>query len=126
VETACAHGKVLVIDDEPHLRDLIKDVLEPEGYQVFCAANGADGIALNKQKDPDVIILDLRMPGMDGIETLRNIRTSDKQVRIVILTGYASPDTIREAADLNASEYLSKPFENDDLVSVIANACQLK
>lgn len=126
METAYARGKVLIIDDEPHLRDLIKDVLEPEGYRVFCAANGADGIALNRQQDPDVIILDLRMPGMDGIETLRHIRASDERVRIVILTGYASPDTIRDAADLDASEYLSKPFANDDLVSVIANACKLK
>jgi two-component system, NtrC family, nitrogen regulation response regulator NtrX len=117
--------KILVIDDEPELRELMKDVLEDEGYQLFCAGSGADGIALNTQEDPDLILLDMRMPEMDGIATLRAIRTSDDQVPVIILTGYGCPDTIRDAADLDVSEYLSKPFENRDLVSIIANAFEL-
>ena len=111
--------KILIIDDETDLRDLMKDVLEEDGYQVFCAANGPDGILLNKQKNPDVILLDLRMPEMDGIETLRNIRDTDDEVNVVILTGYGCPDTIRDSFDLNVSEYLSKPFENRELLSII-------
>ncbi|MCX6233310.1 MAG: response regulator [Bacteroidetes bacterium] len=120
-----ANWKILMIDDEPELLDLMKDVLEEERYQVFCASNGSDGILLNEQKNPDLILLDLRMPEMDGIETLRNIRKNDDKVRVVILTGYGCPDTIRDAADLNVSEYLSKPFENEDLVSVISKALEL-
>jgi len=114
--------KILIIDDERDLRELMKDVLADEGFEVLCAANGADGVLLNAQEDPDLIILDLRMPGMDGITTLRNIRTCDDRVLVVILTGFASPDTIRDAAELNVSEYLSKPFSNGDLVSVITSA----
>jgi two-component system response regulator (stage 0 sporulation protein F) len=114
--------KILIIDDEADLRDLMKEVLEEEGYQVFCAANGADGIQLNEAMNPDVILLDLRMPEMDGIETLRNIRKTDGTVNVVILTGYGCPDTIRDAADLNVSEYLSKPFENRELSSIIGKA----
>ena len=111
--------KILVVDDEIELLSLMKQVLEDEGYQAFSAANGADGIRLNEREHPDLIILDLRMPEMDGIETLRQIRKKDDKVKVVILTGYGSPDTIRDAADLDVSEYLSKPFENDHLVHII-------
>ncbi len=111
--------KILVIDDERELLTLMTDLLVDEGYQVRTAANGSDGIRLNERENPDLIILDLRMPEMDGIETLRRIRKKDDKVKVVILTGYGSPDTIRAAADLDVSEYLSKPFENDQLVRII-------
>jgi DNA-binding NtrC family response regulator len=61
------------------------------------------------------------MSSLDGIATLRQIRKTDEKVKVVILTGYGSPDTIRDAADLNVSEYLSKPFENDALLQVVKN-----
>jgi len=112
--------KVLVIDDELDLLSLLMGVLTDEGYQAFSAANGADGVRLNELENPDLIILDLRMPEMDGIETLRQIRKKDNKVKVVILTGYGSPDTIRDAADLNVSEYLSKPFDNEQLLRVIS------
>ena len=112
--------KVLVIDDELDLLSLLMGVLTDEGYQAFSAANGAEGVRLNELENPDLIILDLRMPEMDGIETLRNIRKQDDKVKVVILTGYGSPDTIRDAADLNVSEYLSKPFDNEQLLRVIS------
>ena len=118
--------KVLIIDDETDLQELIKDVLEEKNYQVFCASSGADGILLNEQKNPDLIILDLRMPEMDGIETLRNIRNADDSVIVVILTGYGCPDTIRDATDLNVSEYLSKPFGNSELLDIIDKALNIE
>ena len=114
--------KILIIDDESDLRYLYKRLLELKNYQVFCAASGPEGIRLNEQKNPDLIILDMHMPEMDGIETLRNIRKTDDTVIVVILTGYACPDTIREAVDLNVSEYLSKPFENKELLTIISKA----
>ncbi|MCX6280255.1 MAG: response regulator [Bacteroidetes bacterium] len=125
MEKEFLNRKILMIDDEPELLEVMKDLLEEENYQVFCASNGAEGIQINEQKNPDLIILDLRMPEMDGIETLRNIRKSDNNVRVVVLTGYGCPDTIRDAADLNVSEYLSKPFENEELVSIISKALEL-
>jgi len=112
--------KILVIDDEPDLLILVKELLEEEGYQAFCAPNGADGIHLNEEKNPDLIILDLRMPEMDGMETLRQIRKKDDKVRVIILTGFGSPETIRDAADLNVSEYVNKPFDNEQLIHVIS------
>ena len=119
------HRKILIIDDETDLLELMRDVLEEENYQVFCASNGADGILLNEQKNPDLIVLDLRMPEMDGIETLRNIRKADDNVIVVILTGYGCPDTIRDATDLNVSEYLSKPFGNSELLDIIDKALNI-
>ena len=114
-----------MIDDEQELLDMMKAMLEEKGYRVFCAANGSEGIRLNEQENPDLIILDLRMPGMDGIETLRNIRASDTSVRVIILTGFGSPDSIRDAADLNVSEYLSKPFENEILLQIVKDNLSL-
>lgn len=122
----CIRRKILVIDDELELLSLMKEVLEARGYQALCAINGADGIRLNEQEQPDLIVLDLRMPVMDGIETLRRIREHDPDVRVVILTAYGSPDTIREAADLNVSEYLSKPFDNKELIHIIGAALERK
>jgi two-component system response regulator (stage 0 sporulation protein F) len=122
MDIALKSPKIVVIEDDQDLQHLISLMLVREGYQVFCASNGPDGIRLNEQENPDLILLDLRMPGMDGIETLRQIRQSDEQVLVVILTGYGSPDTIREAADLNVSEYLSKPFATSDLVGIISKA----
>jgi CheY-like chemotaxis protein len=118
----CKAMKILIIDDESELRYLYKKLLELQNYQVFCAANGIEGILLNEQENPDLIILDMHMPEMSGIDTLRNIRNTDDSVVVVILTGYACPDTIRDAVDLNVSEYLSKPFENKELLNVISKA----
>jgi DNA-binding response OmpR family regulator len=97
------------------------ELLEKAGYRVICAANGAEGIHLNKQETPDIIVLDLCMPGMDGIETLRWIRKQDREVSVVILTANGSPDTIRDAVGLNVSEYLSKPFENSEFAALIGD-----
>jgi DNA-binding response OmpR family regulator len=118
------YWKILIVEDDPDLSGLMKAVLEKAGYLVACAANGADGILLNERNDPDLILLDLHMPEMDGIATLRNIRERDDRVVVVILTGYACPDTIRDAADLSVSEYLSKPFANQHLLGVIGKALE--
>ncbi len=116
-----ARRKILIIDDERGLREVMTELLEKTGYQAICAANGADGVRLNEQENPDIIVLDLCMPGMDGIETLRRIRKQDSEVSVVILTANGSPDTIRDAVGLTVGEYLSKPFENLELVNLIGD-----
>ena len=114
--------KILIIDDEEDLRLLFKKILTPEGYSVFAARNGRDGIKINQKNDPDVILLDLRMPGIGGIETLRRIREKDAKVVVIILTGYGDAGTIRDAADLNVYEYMSKPFNNETILKTIKEA----
>ena len=121
MRTKPARRKILIIDDEQDLREVMTEVLETAGYRAISASNGADGVRLNELENPDIIVLDLRMPGMDGIETLRRIREQDSEVSVVILTANGSTDTIREAVGLTVSEYLSKPFENPEFVELIGD-----
>ena len=118
--------KILVIDDEKDLCFLFKKILTPEGYTVFTAGNGYDGIKINQKSDPDIILLDLKMPGIDGIETLRRIRKKDSSVIVIIITGYGDAETIREAEDLNVYEYMSKPFNNETVLKTIKEAVASK
>ncbi|MDP2929267.1 MAG: response regulator [Candidatus Omnitrophota bacterium] len=118
--------KILVIDDEKDLCFLFKKILTPEGYTVFTAGNGYDGIKINQKSDPDIILLDLKMPGIDGIETLRRIRKKDSGVIVIIITGYGDAETIREAEDLNVYEYMSKPFNNETVRKTIKEAAASK
>lgn len=119
--TKPARRKILVIDDEQDLREVMTEVLETAGYRAISASNGADGVRLNERENPDIIVLDLCMPGMDGIETLRRIREHDSEVSVVILTANGGTDTIREAVGLTVSEYLGKPFENPEFVELIGD-----
>jgi len=114
--------KVLIIDDEKDLCFLFEKILTPEGYTVFAAHNGYDGIKINEKSNPDIILLDLKMPGIDGIETLRRIRKKDADVIVIIITGYGDAETIRNASDLNVYEYMSKPFSNETVITTIKEA----
>ena len=118
--------KVLVIDDEKDICFLFENILTPEGYTVFTALNGYDGIKINEKSDPDIILLDLKMPGINGIETLRRIRKKDPGVIVIIITGYGDAETIREAADLNVYEYMAKPFNNETVIKIIKEAVASK
>ena len=115
--------QILVIDDEPDLCYLLEDILGGEGgYEVITTPDGFEGIKRNEDSNPDLILLDLKMPQMGGIETLRRIRKKDKDVIVIILTGYGDAETVRDAADLDVYEYISKPFKNHDIISVIEEA----
>ena len=114
--------QILVIDDEPDLCYLLEDILGEEGYEVITTPDGFEGIKRNEDSNPDLILLDLKMPQMGGIETLRRIRKKDKDVIVIILTGYGDAETVRDAADLDVYEYISKPFKNHDIISVIEEA----
>ena len=120
--TPTKRGVILVIDDEPDICCLFEQILGEEGYTVLSAHNGLEGVACNTASNPDVIILDLKMPKMDGVETLKAIRKTDQEVTVIILTGYGSAKTIRDALDLNVYEYISKPFENDTIRRVVGEA----
>jgi len=125
MNTESTRNKILVVDDEPDMLELMMMVLTRKGYQSFGATNGADAIIVNDKENPDLIILDLRMLEMDGIETLRHIRKMDAKVRVIILSGLPdgadSPATIKEMADLDVSERLCKQLDNDELLDVISD-----
>ena len=97
-------------------------LLTNEGFSVITAGDGVEGVQKNEENDPDVIILDLNMPKMGGLEALREIRKTDKDVRVIVLTGYGEIKSIREAADLDIFEYVSKPFRKAMIIDCVKEA----
>jgi CheY-like chemotaxis protein len=114
--------KVLVIEDEPYLCDLIADVLEAEGHQPAKAANGLDALSRVAERKPQLILLDLMMPVMDGWEFMAALRANPawRDIPIVIIT--AVYDIARTQQESGASAVISKPFDIDQLVDVV-NSC---
>lgn len=109
--------RVLIIDDEAAIRESLKDWLMEDGYHVDLAESGEDAIAIARKKDWEVILLDLKMPGMDGIETLRRLKEEeiDTQAEIIIMTAYATIETAVQAMKEGAFDYLVKPFDPDEV-----------
>ena len=100
--------KVLVIDDEPNILTLIDFLLRHEGYDVVLANNGAKGLELYRHERPDAIVLDLKMPEMDGIAVLTHIRSVDRTQPVIVLTGDTSTETERQVRALGVTEFLVK------------------
>jgi DNA-binding NtrC family response regulator len=111
--------KILVVDDEQGILDLFKKVLDKEGYAVITALNGQEALKAVKEENPDLIILDIKMPGMDGIETLGGIKKIDKKAMVLMLTAYGTLDSAKEALKLGAHDYITKPFKLDYIKEVI-------
>ena len=101
-------AKVLVIDDEPNVRALLDMLLRSKGYDMMLADNGWTGLRLYRQEHPDVILLDLQMPKLDGMAVLKQIRSVDLKQPVIVLTGDTSPETERQVRALGASEFIVK------------------
>ncbi len=104
-------SKILVVDDEVKACDLLKRFLEKKGYDVITANNGEDAIAKVKNEKPDVILLDIRMPGMEGTEVLKRIREFDKDIGIIMVTAVKEEETGKKALKSGADEYITKPID---------------
>jgi DNA-binding response OmpR family regulator len=110
------YTKVLVIDDDQAMRDTLKIVLEPQCFEVYEARSGPEGIQATKQIKPDVIILDLLMPDMDGWQVTKAIR-GFSSVPILVLSAVSKPEMVAKALDEGADEYLIKPMPSSVLVA---------
>ncbi len=106
--------QILVIDDEMGPRESLRMLLKPN-YQVHTADCVEAGLKLLKEKQPDTIVMDIRMPGMSGIEGLRQIREIDPNLSVIMLTGFGALDTAKEALRLGANDYISKPFDAHEM-----------
>ncbi|MCL6599689.1 response regulator [Alicyclobacillus macrosporangiidus] len=107
--------KVLIVDDQFGIRVLLQEVLLQEGYQVFQAANGPAALEIVKQESPDLILLDMKIPGMDGLEILRNLRKMGAETKVIMMTAYGELDLIQEAMEMGALAHFTKPFDIDEL-----------
>ena len=102
--------RVLVIDDESAIRDSLKMTLEYDGYEVMLAATGEEGVKLVEREAPDLVFLDIKMPGMDGLEVLQKLRHMVETVPIVVISGHADISTAVEATRLGAFDFIEKPL----------------
>lgn len=103
--------RILVVDDELGVRQLLKKFLELKGYMVITATCGLEAIAAVEKHQPDLILLDIMMPGMNGLETLQRIREIDRTVEIIIVTGFSGGEIAREAMRQVASDCITKPID---------------
>jgi two-component system, OmpR family, response regulator MprA len=108
--------RVLVVDDDVEMTDLLKIILEPGAFEVFAANSGPEGIDLARQLEPDVIVLDLLMPGMDGWQVCKEIRLFS-QVPILVLSAISKPGMAARALDAGADDYLLKPMTSGVLIA---------
>ena len=110
-------GGILVVDDDPDLREFLQLVLTSMGFEVTSAANGQEALDDMEDHDPDLILLDMKMPVMNGWEFCRALEGRDSRPPIVVIT--AAPDPAGRAAEVHAEGWLGKPFEYDDLEAIV-------
>ena len=114
--------RILVIDDEAAIRDSLKMILEYEGYEVLTAATGEEGIAQAEREAPDLVFLDVKMPGMDGLEVLQRLRHLVEVTPIVVISGHGTVSTAVEATKLGAFDFIEKPLERERVLVTVRNA----
>lgn len=114
-----SQGRVLVVDDEPSIVNTISDWLKFSGYETFIATTGAETLVQANKEKPDLIILDIILPDISGIEVLRKLKEIDPEVCVIFITAYASVETSIEALRLGADDYLMKPLSMEDMERVV-------
>jgi DNA-binding NtrC family response regulator len=120
------NGKILVVDDEAIQRDIVKDILEDQGYEVITSGSGQEALEQIKTSPVDVILTDLRMPGMDGVELLEHIKEFEPEIVVVVITAYGSVESAVDAMKKGAYHYLSKPLGKEELTLVVQRALRAK
>lgn len=116
--------RVLIIDDEEVLRDVLDTMLRREGFENVLAATGEEGLARLDEEEVDLVILDMMLPGMSGMETLRSIKESHKSLPVIIITAYSSIDGAIEAMKQGAYHYIPKPFKNEEVILTVNKALE--
>jgi two-component system phosphate regulon sensor histidine kinase PhoR len=115
-----AGEKVLVVEDKPEMIQILTDyVLGPQGYVALTALNGEEGLHKALSEEPDLVILDLRMPKMSGLQVLQALREQQFSAPVIVITAYGSEDVVVRALRLGASDYVAKPFELDEMIDII-------
>ena len=118
------NGSILVIDDEEIMREILDALLTRDGYEVRLAANGEEGLELARNTAFDAAIVDVMMPGMDGIAVLDELKRLDDDLPVLMITAFASVETAISAMKRGAFDYITKPFKNDEVLVVVRNAVE--
>lgn len=107
--------KLLIVDDQNGIRMLLMEVFQSEGYHAFEAANGKLALEIVDKESPEMVLLDMKIPGMDGLEILKRIKKIKPQTKVILMTAYGELDVIKEAMDSGALMHFTKPFDIDEL-----------
>ena len=116
--------KILVVDDEIGIRQSLKKILEKEGYEVLTASNGEEAFKVIRSDTVDLLISDIRMAGMDGLELLKVCKSVSPYTEVIMITGYASVDTAVDSMKQGAYDYITKPFKKADIVKAVQKAIE--
>jgi DNA-binding response OmpR family regulator len=119
-DTSMKNKNVLIVDDEKNIRLTLSMALEPLGLNIDTAINGEDALSILKTRDIDIILLDLKMPGIDGIEVLRRVREIHSDIRVIIITAHGTIDSAVEAMKLGAVDFLQKPFAPQEIREIVS------
>jgi len=119
-------ANILIIDDEKSIRNSLTEILEFESYQVFTSENGEDGLRMLKNEEIDLVLCDIKMPKMDGMEVLERIQKTNASIPVIMISGHGSVDTAIEAVRKGAYDYISKPPDLNKLLITIKNALEKK
>ncbi|MEW6263767.1 MAG: sigma-54 dependent transcriptional regulator [Thermodesulfobacteriota bacterium] len=118
------HPRVLIVDDEAHIRKILTIMLTKKGYETQAAGSGQEALGLIRQAAFDAVITDLRMPGLDGLDLLREIKTQDPELVVIVITAFATVETAIAAMKQGAYDYISKPFKEDEILIVLDKALE--
>jgi len=118
------HERILVVDDEEQMRGLLVKVLERKGYQVSVCGNGADALDFLEREPADLVVTDVRMPGLSGMEALRAIKELNPEIVVIIMTAFGSIDQAVQAVKEGAYDYINKPFKIDEMLLTIEKALE--
>jgi CheY-like chemotaxis protein len=117
-----SENRILLVDDEPDLRYVVSFELTRAGYAVTAVASGDEALEIAACQAFDLVITDLKMPGMDGVEMLARLRRLRPELRMIVASGWVSPEKMAECRSLGASSYLCKPFELSELLGLVDGA----
>lgn len=112
-------GHILIVDDQVGIRLLLSEVFKKEGYTTYIVANGIEALQVFEQNEIDCILLDIKMPGMDGIEILKKVREVDLEIPVFMMTAYGEQDLMEVATSLNVHRFFTKPFNIFDVRDTI-------
>lgn len=118
--------KILVADDEQEIRNLLDHFLKGQGYEVILASDGNEALKLASEKNPQVIILDIKMPGLDGLEVCKRLKEKEqtKLIPVIVITGFE--DNKMEALNIGADDFVNKPFDMAEISSRVKSALQIR
>ena len=121
-----AINRILIVDDEDNVRRMLSTAFALQGFETHCANNGRTALHLFADIHPDVVLMDIRMPEMDGIKALKEMRSHETRTPVILMTAYAEVETAVEALRCGAFDYVIKPFDLDELTLIVQRALQLQ